>query len=181
VQAVSNLDAVRAPGGSNFRVGALIGKLPASGVSVGGGGGGTQLTRGGAELLRGGEGLATLGKKGDTKVRGSVTKVSARQIEAKGSISREEVARVINEHLREVQYCYEKTLLKEPGLAGKLILEWVIEADGTVGRVKEKLSTLKNPAVSSCISGSLKRWQFPRPTGGIVIVSYPFIFNAAAF
>src|SRR5207249_75105 len=100
--AVSNIDAVPAPGGSNFRMGALIGKLPSSAVSVGGGGGGTLLTRGGAELLRGGDGLAQLGKKDGGKVRGSVTHASARQIEAKGSISREEVAAVINAHLKEV-------------------------------------------------------------------------------
>lgn len=181
VQAVSNIDAVRAPGGSNFRVGALVGKLPASEVSVGGGGGGGLLTRGGASLLRGGEGLAQLGKRGGGKVRGSVTKVTARMVEAKGSISREEVAAVINQHLREVQYCYEKTLLKDPGLSGKLVLEWVIDTDGAVGRVKEKLSTLRNPEVSSCISTSLKRWTFPKPRGGIVIVSYPFIFNAVGF
>jgi FHA domain-containing protein len=181
VQAVSNIDAVRAPGGSSFRVGALIGKLPSSQVSVGGGGGGTMLTRGGAELLRGGDGIAQLGRRDSGKVRGSVTHASARQVDAKGSISREEVAAVINAHLKEVQYCYEKTLLKDPGLTGKLILEWTIDTNGSVGRVKEKLSTLRNPAVSSCISSSLKRWQFPKPRGGIVIVSYPFIFNAVGF
>lgn len=181
VQAVSNIDAVKAPGGSNFRVGALVGKTPSSKVSVGGGGGGKLLTRGGAALLKGGKGFAKIGKKGGSRVRGRVKRVSSRRLVAKGSISREEVARVINKHLKEVQYCYEKTLLKDPGLSGKLVLQWTIKSNGTVGRVRQKMSTLRNPKVSSCIIASLKRWTFPRPRGGVVIVSYPFIFSSVGF
>lgn len=179
VQAVSNIDAVKAPGGSNFRVGALVGKTPSSEVSVGGGGGGGPLlTKGGAALLAGGTGFATIGKRTGTKVRGTVSKVNATGLVAKGSISREEVAAVINKHLSEIQYCYEKTLLKEPGLKGKLMIEWVINVDGSVGKVKQQSSTLANPQVASCIMSSLKRWTFPKPRGGIVVVSYPFIFSS---
>ncbi|MBK6684073.1 MAG: AgmX/PglI C-terminal domain-containing protein [Deltaproteobacteria bacterium] len=179
VQAVSNIDAVKAPGGSNFRVGALVGKTPSSEVSVGGGGGGGPLlTKGGAALLAGGTGFATIGKRSGTKVRGTVNKVNATGLVAKGSISREEVAAVINKHLSEIQYCYEKTLLKEPGLKGKLMIEWVINVDGSVGKVKQQSSTLSNAQVASCIMSSLKRWTFPKPRGGIVVVSYPFIFSS---
>ncbi len=181
VTAVSNIDAVHAPGGSNFRVGALVGKLPSSQVSVGGGGGGKLLTRGGAELLKGGTGFAQIGKQNGARVRGKVGKVNSTRLVAKGSISREEVAAVINKHLAEVQYCYEKTLLKEPGLQGKLVLEWTINPTGSVGRVKQKTSTLHNPAVASCIIAGLQRWQFPKPRGGLVIVSYPFIFSSVGF
>jgi hypothetical protein len=180
VAAVSNIDAVRAPGGSNFRVGALVGKLPSSQVSVGGGGGGKLLTRGGAALLKGGTGFAQIGKSG-AKVRGRVDRINSTRLVSKGSISREEVAAVINKHLGEVHYCYETTLMKDPGLQGKLVLEWVINANGSVGKVKQKTSTLKNPGVASCIMDRLRRWQFPKPRGGVVIVSYPFIFSPVGF
>jgi hypothetical protein len=37
---------------------------------------------------------------------------------------------------------------------------------------------MNNPAVESCINGRFMRFQFPEPKGGgIVIVSYPFIFS----
>ena len=180
VQAVSNIDAVRAPGGSNFRVGALVGKTPSSKVSLGGGGGGKLLTRGSASLLKGGKGFARIGKSSG-KVRGRVKRITSRRITAKGSISREEVARVINRHLKEVQFCYEKALIKDPGLRGKLVLEWTIKSSGSVGRVKQKTSTLKSARVASCIISSLKRWRFPKPRGGVVIVSYPFIFSSVGF
>ena len=181
VQAVSNLDAVRAPGDSNFRVGSLVGKTPSSRINVGGGGGGAPLTRGSAELIRSGNGFAKIGRRGGSTVRGRVTRVSSRRLQATGKISREQIARVINQHLGEVQYCYETQLLKEPSLKGKLVLEWSINTSGSVGRVKQKLSTMQSPKVSSCIIASLKRWKFPKPQGGTVVVSYPFIFSSVGF
>ncbi|MGF1511737.1 MAG: AgmX/PglI C-terminal domain-containing protein [Myxococcota bacterium] len=180
VQAVSNVDAVKTPGGSNYRVGALVGKTPSSQVSVGGGGGGKLLTRGSAELLKGGSGLAKIGTKGG-KVRGKVRRVTSRSLQTQGSISREAVLKVINSHINEVQYCYEKNLLQDPSLKGKVNLEWTIASSGRATNVRLKSSTLRSPAVASCIMQSIKRWQFPRPTGGSVIISYPFVFSQSAF
>ena len=114
-------------------------------------------------------------------MRGRVRRATSTRLQAKGSISREEVARVINKHLSEVQYCYERALIKQPGLKGKLVLEWTIQRNGSVGRVKQKLATLKSSAVSSCIINKLKRWRFPKPRGGVVVVSYPFIFSSVGF
>jgi hypothetical protein len=88
---------------------------------------------------------------------------------------------VINEHIREVQYCYEKTLISNAGLQGKLVVEWAIDQSGSVSRVRQKMSTLQSPQVFECISSKLRRWTFPKPKGGIVIVSYPFIFNSVGF
>jgi hypothetical protein len=181
IQAVSNIDAVRAPGPKGFRVGALVGKAPTSEVRLGGGGGGALLTRGSAEYLKGGKGFATIGRRSGTKVRGSVEKATATGLKAQGSISREAVAGVINSHLREVQYCYERALLQNPGLKGKLVLEWTVKLDGAVGKARQKMSTLQSPEVAGCIISSLKRWQFPRPTGGAVVISYPFIFSSVGF
>ena len=45
----------------------------------------------------------------------------------------EAVAKVINSHLHEVSSCYERALLKTPGLAGKIVLEWQITTAGGVG------------------------------------------------
>jgi len=41
-------------------------------------------------------------------------------------------------------------------------------------------STMKNKAVEDCIASRVKRFKFPAPKGGgIVEVSYPFIFKAS--
>ncbi|HEX7501397.1 MAG TPA: AgmX/PglI C-terminal domain-containing protein [Polyangia bacterium] len=40
-------------------------------------------------------------------------------------------------------------------------------------------STVENVRVEGCVVQAVRRWEFPRPVGGgIVIVSYPFNFTA---
>jgi hypothetical protein len=182
VAAASNLDAVKAPGESGYRVGPLIGKAPSSDVRLGGGGGGKPLTRGSADLLRGGSGFAKIGKKSGAKVRGKVGRVVTRKVRAKkGQISREEVSRVLNQHLHEVQGCYERALIAKPGLRGKITLEWTIRTNGRVSGVKQKFSSLKDASVARCIMAKLKGWRFPKPRGGVVQVSYPWNFAPTSY
>lgn len=175
---------------SNYKLSGLIGKAPIAnaglgtfGLGGGGKGGGATL---GAELLRGkgGGGIGALGAGGVGKgqVGGVVTKATSHSISApQGSIDREAVAKVINSHLQEVYGCYERALLKDTGLAGKVVLEWTIGGSGSVVTAKTKSSTLRNGSVEACILSSLKKWNFPAPKGGVVVISYPFIFNSVGY
>ncbi|MFZ5468631.1 MAG: AgmX/PglI C-terminal domain-containing protein [Myxococcota bacterium] len=175
---------------SNYKLSGLLGKAPIANAGLGtfglGGGGGGGFGTKGAEILRGkgGGGIGALGAGGVGRgaVGGTVTRATTRTIGvAQGSIDREAVAKVVNSHLQEVRGCYERALLKDPGLAGKVVLEWSIGATGVVMTAKTKSSTLRNAAVEGCILGSLKKWVFPKPKGGIVIVSYPFLFNSVGY
>jgi outer membrane biosynthesis protein TonB len=175
---------------SNYKLSGLIGKAPIAnaglgtfGLGGGGKGGGATL---GAELLRGkgggGIGALGVGGVGKGKVGGTVTRATARSIAStQGTVDREAVARVINSHLNEVHGCYERALLKQPSLAGKVVLEWTIGAAGRVVAAKTKSSTLSNAAVEACILSSLKSWTFPAPKGGVVIITYPFLFNSVGY
>jgi hypothetical protein len=41
-------------------------------------------------------------------------------------------------------------------------------------------SSLRNEAVESCIVRAVRRWTFPAPDGGgVVVVNYPFLLDAA--
>jgi len=53
--------------------------------------------------------------------------------------------------------------------------------DFVLTAAKTKSSTLNNASVESCILSSLKGWAFPAPKGGVVIISYPFIFNSVGY
>ncbi|AKQ68764.1 Alpha-amylase [Myxococcus hansupus] len=175
---------------SNYKLSGLIGKAPIAnaglgtfGLGGGGKGGGATL---GSELLRGkgGGGIGALGAGGvgKGKVGGTVTRATARSIAStQGTVDREAVARVINSHLNEVHGCYERALLKDPGLAGKVVLEWTIGTNGRVVAAKTKSSTLRNASVESCILSNLKSWTFPSPKGGVVIITYPFLFNSVGY
>lgn len=136
----------------------------------------------GAELLRGRVGaLAThkIGRAG--AVAGTVRRASPNRIAAKGSIDRDAVAKVVNAHLKTVQACYERALVKSPGLAGKVVLEWTISTDGSVTSARSKSSTLRSHDVEQCIVRELKGWKFPAASGGPVVITYPFLFNAVGF
>jgi len=58
------------------------------------------------------------------------------------------------------------------------VVKFVIAKDGSVSSASTKASTLNNPIVEKCINARFMRMRFPSPKGGgIVIVSYPFVFN----
>jgi len=190
VAAVSNLDAVRVPGGrSRFKVSGLVTKLPTSSVVVSRGRG--VGVKAGIDLLRGGKGRGGRagigpgalggGKAGRRGVGGVVFKAPKRRMKVRGHLSREAIAKVVRAHLREVQYCYEKALLMNSNLQGKVVMEWTIATSGKVTVVKTKQNTMATPAVAMCISAKIKTWKFPKPKGGIVVVKYPFIFNTVGF
>jgi hypothetical protein len=41
-------------------------------------------------------------------------------------------------------------------------------------------SSLGNRSVETCIAGAVRRWSFPAPDGGgIVIVNYPFMLTSS--
>lgn len=106
--------------------------------------------------------------------------VSARRLEIKGQVSREKIARVLDSQHSEILACYESALRTEPDLEGTLILEWVIQPQGRVGRIRQKSSTLPNPALGRCIMRKLKGWRFPAPRGGDAVVTAPFLFGVAS-
>jgi len=175
---------------SGFHLAGLVGKSPIANAGLGtfglGGGGKGGVGTLGAEILRGrgGGGIGAMGAGGIGKgtIGGMVTHATSRSVGVpQGNIDREAVAKVINAHLQEVRACYERALLKDPGLAGKVVLEWTIGTTGVVAAAKTKSSTLRNSAVEGCILSALKSWHFPQPRGGVVIISYPFLFNSVGF
>jgi hypothetical protein len=174
---------------NNMKMSDLLGKAPVAAAGLGsfglGGGGGGGLGIKGAELLRGkgGAGIGALGAGniGKGAVGGQVTHAVARSVSAQGTIDKDAVAKVINSHLHEVSSCYERALLKEPGLAGKIVLEWNISTAGLVTTAKTKSSTMKSAAVEQCILGALKGWKFPPAQGAGVVISYPFMFNSVGY
>jgi hypothetical protein len=189
VAAVTNLDAVRVPGGNaRYKVSGLVTKLPTSNVVFSNGQG--VGVKAGIELLRGGKGngaagigpgALTGGVTGKRNVGGVVFKAPARSMKVRGSLSKEAIAAVVKKHLAEIQYCYEKNLLLNPNLSGKVVMEWTIALNGSVSLVKTGQNTMNTPAVAMCISAKIKAWKFPEPKGGTVEVTYPFMFNTVGF
>jgi hypothetical protein len=98
-----------------------------------------------------------------------------------GFLDRDEIQKVINQNIGQIQRCYERELLKSPGLAGKVQVEWTIATSGRVRSCRQTYTSMQGTAVSSCIMDAIRGWVFPQPKGGEVIVNYPFIFKSIGF
>lgn len=95
-----------------------------------------------------------------------------------GALDKSLVDQVVKRNMAQIRYCYQRELTKDPNLGGKVTVKFVIAGDGSVSSATTRSSTLGNASAESCINGRFMRMQFPAPKGGgIVIVSYPFLFS----
>jgi len=95
-----------------------------------------------------------------------------------GSLDKSLIDQVIKRNQNQIRYCYQRELTRDPTLSGKVTVKFVIARDGSVSKAQTKSSTLGSPPVEDCINQRVMRMQFPEPKGGgIVIVSYPFLFQ----
>ena len=104
----------------------------------------------------------------------------AQLTERLGSLDKEIIRRIIRRHINEVKYCYEQELTKKPDLGGRIMVQFTIAASGQVIASVLQNSTMGNARVENCTVQAVRRWEFPKPLGGgIVIVSYPFVLTPA--
>ena len=100
--------------------------------------------------------------------------------QVRGALDKEIIRRIIRRHINEVKFCYEKELAKKPDLYGRVMVQFTIAGTGAVVASVVQNSTMNNPPVEQCIAGAVRRWEFPKPQGGgVVIVSYPFVLKAS--
>jgi len=93
-----------------------------------------------------------------------------------GGLDRAQIDDVIKRHMASIRYCYQRQLQQDAGLGGKLVVKFTIARDGSVSQAGAKTSTIRGSAVDDCVVGRFLKMQFPQPKGGIVVVSYPFLF-----
>ncbi len=159
-----------------------FGGLGVAGVGRGGGGLGESsigvgnvgtVGRGGGGKSGYGRGASRLGER-----TGKVPKVIPGKPIVSGALDKETIRRVIRRHRNEYKYCYEKQLNVKRDLNGKIIVKFTISGNGSVIAANVEESTMGDSAVENCLVGKIRRWVFPAPKGGgIVVVKYPFIFK----
>lgn len=109
-----------------------------------------------------------------------VPQIRSGNADVRGSLSKEVIRRVIQRHINEVRFCYEQELNSRPDLSGRVQVKFIISPSGAVQAANVESSTLGSSRAEGCIAQAVRRWTFPAPDGGgIVIVSYPFVLEAA--
>jgi hypothetical protein len=161
-----------------------LGGLGIRGSGTGGGGSGETIGIGGVGTKgRGGglggygSGAGGLGRKGERDVN-----ISSGTAQVMGSIDKELVRKVIQEHAAQIRYCYEQQLALNPKLSGKVAIKWIINADGSASgaQVDAGSTTLQDAKVHQCMMSRIVSWEFPKPKGGgMAVITYPWILRSS--
>lgn len=137
----------------------------------------TATTPGGLSGI--GQGIGTLGGMGHGPFNGPRVSVVDSDTSVHGSLPKEAIRRVVRKHLNAYRRCYEQRLLQDPALEGKVVVKFVIAATGLVSQAS--IARALDAEVDRCVKNVTIRLRFPKPAGGgIVIVTYPFVFRTSA-
>lgn len=117
-----------------------------------------------------------LGVKG-RKEKAVVARASVGAAEVDGSVDSKSISKIVKRNARAVKRCYEKGLLANPSLKGKVSVTIMINMRGRVESVDIVANTLGDASVTRCIKGVVRRWRFPKPDGGPASVTFPFVFS----
>ncbi|MBM4388220.1 MAG: energy transducer TonB [Deltaproteobacteria bacterium] len=95
-----------------------------------------------------------------------------------GELDKETIRRYIQTKMDQIRWCYQQEVQKLPDLAGQINVTFIIDPSGKVVKPEIKSTTMNNASVENCILERVSKWRFPSPKGGgVVKVSYPFIFR----
>jgi hypothetical protein len=163
-----------------LNTGGIAGALPSSNGKLAAGGGPRVKTKGFGYGT--GTGYGMQGMKGTAGTRGIAGRVVGEPKLAKFSriegLSRDQVMSVLKQYMGEIQHCYERNLLANPDLAGRIDFEWDISPSGKVTDVRVKRSTVTNgDGLTECVRHIFTIMPFPRASNGMITtptIGFPF-------
>jgi len=91
-----------------------------------------------------------------------------------GQLDKAIIRRYVRRNLQKIVSCYETQRAAKPTIEGTVVATFTIKSDGTVA---DSNASGVDPEVASCIAGVIGAIEFPKPKGGVVVVSYPFAFR----
>lgn len=95
-----------------------------------------------------------------------------------GALDRSVIDSYIKRNLAKIRWCYEKELAKNDNIGGRIVINFTITGTGSVSTSKVHRTTMGNNNVEDCIASTVRQIRFPSPKGGgIVVVTYPFVFK----
>lgn len=140
------------------------------GDTIGVGGIGTKGRGGGTGY---GSSVGVLGGKRDVDIG-----ITSSEPTVMGSLDKELIRKVIHANRGQIRFCYESQLNRFPKLDGKVAIKFVISPSGSVASSQVAQTTVSNAELEACVAGRVRTWLFPKPKGGgVVVVTYPFIFK----
>lgn len=93
----------------------------------------------------------------------------------RSTLSPDLIQGAVRPHMGEVRFCFQKAQQHNPSLEGRVFVRFTVTPDGQVATSDVESSTIDHPAVEKCLTSAVRRWTFPKPSGGgTATVSWPF-------
>ncbi len=168
-QAVSINVNANAGGASSLSTTGVIGTLKSKGGKLEAGGLAGVKTTGKGFGTGTGYGVQGLqGRAGARGVQGSVIGTpSLMKLSGSEGLTQKEVMDVVKKYAGKIQQCYERALLAETGLAGRIEYQWSITPKGVVTDASVKRSDMKNAdQLNECVLTVFKGMKFPPAKNG---------------
>ena len=96
-----------------------------------------------------------------------------------GPVSRRVVVAALPRHGAELAACYAEAREGDPDLETRMVVSFVVTADGEVTDVAIPTSDRYNPVLESCVKGVVDAFTF-YPTSSAAIVNAPLVFRKDA-
>jgi TonB family protein len=96
--------------------------------------------------------------------------------EAKGARGEESLLQMLRQNMGRLKYIYDKYLKTNPEIGGKLEVEVIINADGSIANAIVLSSEIPLDDFKREIVAAIRRWKYETITQGQVKVVYPIIF-----
>lgn len=156
-------------GGQSGTTSGMIGAIKAKGGQLAAGGlSGVKTTGKGFGT---GTGYGVAGLQGQAGVRGIAGAVvgtpKLMQIDKTEGLTQKEVMEIVRKHAGKIQQCYERSLLSNPSLAGRVEYEWYITPKGAVEWAKVKRSDISGgDSLNECVANIFRAMKFPVAKNG---------------
>jgi len=103
---------------------------------------------------------------------------SSADLEVSGGLTTEVIQTIVEEHLIEIRYCYEKALIQDKELQGTMLSLWSIDPMGAISSLNLASDDMGSNDLVACMSEKMKAWKFPEPKRAEEVhVKYPFRFR----
>jgi len=99
---------------------------------------------------------------------GRAPRLRAAGTTANGGLPVEVVTRIVRQHFGRFRLCYETGRKRQPALAGRVTIKFVIGREGSVVAAMDGGSTLPDSEVVACVARAFQNVFFPTPERGIV-------------
>lgn len=93
-------------------------------------------------------------------------------------ITQDQVMSVVNTYLKDIHRCYDRALMDDSNLSGRVEYEWNISPNGSVSGAKVKRSEMSNSdSLNTCVLSIFNKMKFPAAKNGqptIANIGFPF-------